>query len=150
MSTYHYVQCGLDYVWLTNGYKVEETPYGAGVTIDGVDALHKSIAEYLTEKPGRLTGAEFRFLRLELDMSQRRIGELMGKEAQTVALWEKSNKLNQDVDFMIRHIYRQSIINARQSYVEMVDWLNSKDRSEYEAAVQFEETKNGWERVKVA
>jgi len=94
MKGYQYAQCGLDNIWLNNGFEIVETPYGSSVKIDNVDQLHRTIGEYLTVKPGPLSGKEFRFLRLELDMSQKRIGELMGKEAQTVALWEKSEELN--------------------------------------------------------
>lgn len=150
MNSYHYVQCGLDNVWLVNGFKIENTPYGAGVTIADPDALNLAIAEYLTEKPGRLSGQEFRFLRIELDMSQKRIGELLGREAQTIALWEKLPELNADADFLIRHIYRQTKINKRQTYVEMVDVLNNQDRSEHEATLNFEETEKGWKRIKAA
>ncbi len=147
MSTYHYVQCGLDNVWLANGFEIVDTPYGQSVKIDRPNELEAAIAEYLTQKPSRLTGKEFRFLRLQLDMSQKRIGELLGKEAQTVALWEKSEQINPDVDFMVRHIYRQIAINARQTYVELVDYLNALDRTEHDNTVSFRETKDGWEKA---
>ncbi|MDD5037268.1 MAG: hypothetical protein PHE55_21285 [Methylococcaceae bacterium] len=147
MNAYYYVQCGLDNVWLENGFEIVATPYGESVKIDRVDQLNAAIAEDLTQKPGPLTGKEFRFLRIQLDMSQKRIGELMGKEAQTVAIWEKSEKVNQDVDFMIRHIYRQTAINARQTYVELVDFLNALDRTEYQNKRSFHETKDGWKKA---
>ena len=41
---YHYTECGLDYVWLRNGFKRHETPYGSGVAITEADQLHKVIA----------------------------------------------------------------------------------------------------------
>ncbi|MCI0734459.1 MAG: hypothetical protein L0Y38_11685 [Methylococcaceae bacterium] len=147
MNAYHYVQCGLDNIWLRNGFEIVETSYGKSVKIDRPDQLDAAICEYLTKKAAPLTGHEFRFLRLQLDMSQKRIGELMGKEAQTVALWEKSEQVNQEVDFMIRHIYRQTVINVRQTYVELVDYLNGLDRAELENRLTFEETENGWEKA---
>lgn len=147
MSAYHYVQCGLDNVWLTNGFRVEDTPYGPVVTIDNAENLDQTIAKYLTEKPDPLTGQELRFLRLMLDFSQKRLGELLGKEAQTVALWEKSDRINEDVDFCVRHIYVQTVINARHSYVEMVDELKAQDRRERAEQVLFLETRDGWEKA---
>lgn len=30
---YHYTQCGLDNVWLENGYKVKKTAYGQAVAV---------------------------------------------------------------------------------------------------------------------
>ncbi len=48
-------------------------------------------------------GEELRFLRIELDLSQRRLGEYLGKSDQSVALWEKTGNLPEEVDFLIRH-----------------------------------------------
>ena len=145
-NNYHYVQCGLDNVWLTNGFALEETPYGVGVRIDNAEALDRAIAKYLTEKPSPLTGAEARFLRLMLDMSQKRMGELLGgRQAQTVALWEKSERLNDDVDFLLRHIYRQTAINERDGYVALVDFLNAQDRQDHQNGLYLKETGDGWE-----
>ena len=145
MNLYHYVQSGLDNVWLSNGFRIEATPYGDAVSIDNAEELDRAIAKYLTEKPDPLTGAEVRFLRVMLDMSQKRLGELLGKEAQTVAIWEKSDRVKDDVDFCIRHIYRQTALNSRQTYVELVDYLNSQDRQDHAEGVSFRETSGIWE-----
>lgn len=147
MSAYHYVQCGLDNIWLSNGYRIEETPYGQSVSIDHAEDLDKAIAKYLTEKSDPLTGAELRFLRVMLDMSQKRLGELLGREAQSVALWEKSDRVKEDVDFWVRHIYRQTALNARQTYVELVDYLNAQDRQEHTERVSFRESGGAWEHA---
>ncbi|MGZ8219573.1 helix-turn-helix domain-containing protein, partial [Methylomagnum sp.] len=96
MNHYHYQECGLDNVWLENGYEFHETPYGKGVSFLNAGALDATIAKALTEKPAPLTGKELRFLRIMLNLSQKTVGELMGKEAQTVALWEKADALKPD------------------------------------------------------
>lgn len=142
MNTYHYTQSGLDNIWLINGFEYHTTPYGKGVSVEDVEGLHKTIAEALTQKPEQLTGNEFRFLRIGLEMSQKRIGELVGKEAQTIAKWEKSEKLNQDADFLIRHIYRQTMINHHENYIEMVDHLNNLDQESF--TTEFRRTEDGW------
>lgn len=146
MNPYHYLQCGLENVWLINGFEIVKTTYGESVRIDRADELDESIAAYLTEKPSPLSGQEFRFLRQQLDMSQKRIGELFGKEAQSVAKWEKSPEINKDVDFLIRHIYRQTKMNKSQTYMEMVDRLNHLDREDLER-LRFQETGEGWKRA---
>ena len=147
MNRYHYRECGLDNIFLINGFELVETEYGPGVRISRADQLDAAIAESLTEKPAPLTGKEFRFLRIMLDMSQKCIGELMGKEAQTVAIWEKSPSLNPDVDFLIRHIYRQTAINQSDSYVEMVNRLNHLDRAEFDQSMRFEASASGWSKA---
>ena len=88
---YHYTGCGLDNVWLCNGYTLHEDAYGQSVSIDNLDSLHRAIGSFLADKAAPLTGAEARFLRIEMDLSQKRLGELLGRDAQTIALWEKND-----------------------------------------------------------
>lgn len=144
MNGYHYTQSGLDNVWLENGYQILETPYGSGVAIDDVEGLHRAIGAALTEKPGRLTGAEFRFLRQELGMTQARMGEMVGRTSQAVAIWEKSKKVRPEADFLVRHIYKQSALNGRELYVETVDRLRAKDQDEYQESLTLQEAGNVW------
>jgi DNA-binding transcriptional regulator YiaG len=63
---------------------------GKGVSIENIDALQKTIALWIIDSPAPMTGAEFRFLRMELDLSQRRIAELINAEEQAVRRWEKA------------------------------------------------------------
>ena len=86
---YHYRQCGLAGVYLVNGYERKCTACGETITIHNIDELHRAIGIYLVEEKDNLTGAEIRFLRHELDLSQDMLGRLLGKTGQTVARWEK-------------------------------------------------------------
>jgi hypothetical protein len=36
MTLYHYQECGLDNVYLANGYREVETPYGPAVSVEDV------------------------------------------------------------------------------------------------------------------
>lgn len=146
MNGYHYVECGLDNIWLVNGYEIHDTPYGRAVSFVNAEQLDRAIAQELTEKADPLSGKELRFLRIMLDMSQKSLGEAMGREAQTVALWEKRKKVPADVDYLVRHIYRQAIINKSESYVEMVDRLNHLDRAAHAEALQFAASDEGWKK----
>ena len=80
---YHYIDSGLDNVVLESGYREIDTPYGRGVSIDNLDALHLAIGKWLLNVP-KLNGAEFRFLRHELDMSQGRLARLLGEKEQNI------------------------------------------------------------------
>jgi putative transcriptional regulator len=75
---YHYTECGLRNIWLANGYHVHKTPYGKGMSIEHVESLQRAIAQSLVRKAARLTGAEFRFLRKEQDLSQKSLAGLIG------------------------------------------------------------------------
>lgn len=146
MNGYHYRECGLENIWLLNGYELHNTEYGNGVSFQDPEGLDAAIALSLTEKPARLSGKEFRFLRIMLDMSQKGVGEYFGKDAQTVALWEKRDTINEDADFLIRHIYRQAAIDKSDSYVDMVNRLNHLDRQE-NLQMAFQKTTQGWDKA---
>ena len=101
---YHYTESGLTNVWLANGYTVRKTKYGEGVSIQDADGLHRALARVLSNK-ARLTGTEVRFLRKELGLSQRSLGELLGVSDQAVALWERKGRLPKTADRLLRLIY---------------------------------------------
>jgi DNA-binding transcriptional regulator YiaG len=90
----HYTASGLDYVYLGNGFHVEEDPdYGRIVTIDAVDDLHRAIGLYVIEQPRGLTGTEFRFLRKQMGLKQTDLAERFGTDVQTIANYEKGRKI---------------------------------------------------------
>lgn len=82
---FHYTDSGLDWVFLANGYKIQETRYGTGVSIERADELHDVIALDIATLPFRLRGQEVRFLRSYLDMSQHEMGRLIGLSRSQVA-----------------------------------------------------------------
>lgn len=111
-GAYHYTRCGLDNVWLVNGYRIEDMgEYGQSVVVEHVENLERAIARRLTDLDRRLTGAEFRYLRTMLDLSQTAMGRVLGKDGQTIARWEgrKRKPVPQDSDAAIRQRYRESI-----------------------------------------
>lgn len=86
---YHYTLCGLDNIYLLNGYEEYETPYGKGVSINDIDGLHLAIARDIINSPRRLLPEEFRFLRKEMKCSQGSFGLTIGVNEQTIARIEK-------------------------------------------------------------
>jgi len=146
-KAYHYTQCGLKNVWLLNGHDIDEdNPYGKFVVIHDMDGLHRVIARALVNKAGPLNGAEFRFLRKELDMSQKRIGEFMSRDRQTIANIEKSDEVDGLYDYLIRHMYEEHL-DPTSKFVTLVEFLNELDRTEYHSW-NFEETEGGdWRKA---
>jgi DNA-binding transcriptional regulator YiaG len=99
---YHYKECGLDNVWLENGFAAKATPYGKAVAIDDAIDLHKVLTLNLTMKKGRITGKELRFMRVVLGMSQEGLGKCVGATEQSVSLWERTGKVPQSADSIVR------------------------------------------------
>lgn len=147
---YHYTECGLSNVYLENGFNVLKTPYGDAVSVDNVHELHKVVAQYLITNKQKLSGEEFRFLRIELDMSQKKLGFLMGVSDQTIASWEKDKiEIQAYGDIFIRVIYRE-FFGGNADMIRLVEHLKELDRKENENKLVFQETKGGWISKKAA
>jgi DNA-binding transcriptional regulator YiaG len=138
---YHYTEAGLQNVWLENGYHVKKTKYGEAVSIEDAEGLHRAIGRRLAEKR-YLTGAEFRFLRKELDLSQRRVADLVGTSEQTVALWEKRGEVPKTADRIFRAIYLETV-NGNVKIKEFIEGVADLDRKVEEKMI-FQDTEEGW------
>lgn len=136
---YHYTDAGLKNVWLTNGYQQQNTPYGRVVAVQDVEGLTLAICSALCQKPSKLTGAEFRYLRNGLMLSQPSLGQMLGVSGQAVALWEKTGRVPKMADTMMRLIYTaHTDDDARVKHI--VTTLNESERF----CMTLRETKRGW------
>jgi DNA-binding transcriptional regulator YiaG len=142
--SYHYTDSGLDNVYLENGYTIHQTPYGEGVSIEDTDGLHQAIGQWLVSLPKPLTGAECRFLRLEMSMTQRDLAGSLGLEEQAVRRWEKNRDghFNGAADRLLRVLY-VSYCNGDGEIRTLVERLNQLDQVEY-AQGRFADSDNGW------
>jgi DNA-binding transcriptional regulator YiaG len=104
---YHYKSCGLENIYLKNGFTLKETPYGPAVSIEDIEGLHMAIAADLLGQNTPLTGAQFRFLRKEQDLTQAALAAILGVSEQTVAAWEKQKdaQVQHMADIAIRAYY---------------------------------------------
>jgi DNA-binding transcriptional regulator YiaG len=138
---YHYTESGLQNVWLANGYRVRKTAYGQSVAIENADGLHIAIGRSLARK-SHLTGAEFRFLRKELDLSQGRAAFLLGSTEQVVSLWERKGKIPRTADRMFRALYLEAV-DGNVKLKELIERVADLDRTDGEKLI-FEDTEQGW------
>ena len=88
--TYHYTMCGLDYVYLLDGFRKRPTDYGEGVSIEHADSLDRAIAEAAIASQARLRGQEVRFLRSLMHLSQTELANELGLRRITVGRWESA------------------------------------------------------------
>lgn len=141
---YHYKESGLRNVWLQNGFTLHKTPYGDGVSIFAVESLHKLILKELVKKAGRLTGPELRFIRKEMELSQANLAKLLGVNAQTFALWEKSKgKITAPSDKLLRLLLKDRL-NGSVDVEKLIEYLNKLEAEEHESKLVFVESKKHW------
>ena len=147
-TRHHYTESGLENVWIEGGFKVIESPYGPGVEIEDMDGLHKCIGKMLVEKSGPLTGAEFRFLRTELDLSQMTMGLLCGREERTVRGWEaRTDGVEEPANTIIRVVYQQRFDPSVsfEGMAQKIRDLQAADKKLHE--MQLLNTADGWKAV---
>jgi DNA-binding transcriptional regulator YiaG len=92
-NLYRYKDCGLDYIYLTNGYEVINDPeFGRAVSIHNLDGLNKAIAKGVIDHVPTFRGQEVRFFRSLLKLSQTEMGILLGCNLRTVQRWEEEKR----------------------------------------------------------
>lgn len=138
---YHYTESGLQNVWLQNGYKKHRTPYGEGVAIQNVEGLHKAIGKTIACRP-HLTGAQLRFLRKEMNLSQGALAQLVGSSEQNVSLWERRGKMPRGADRLVKLIYLE-FIGDNVKIRELIETLNDLD-AKVDERFRYKESEKGW------
>ncbi len=141
---FHYQSCGLDNVWLRNGFQIKQTAYGEAVAIADVTGLHNTIGLFITDNEPLLNGAEIRFLRKELDLSQDMLSEVLGVSESTIRNWENQRQpITSAADRVLRLVYREHI--QGNTYVRvLVERLGKLDHARHIQRMEMESTGDGW------
>lgn len=106
MSEYHYTECGLDNVYLTNGFDITKNDDDEEIFIHDIHGLHKAIGFSIIFKQGLLIGNEIKFIRTTLDFSQTRLSKILGCSYQTILLWEKDKTpISKTADRLLKIIF---------------------------------------------
>ncbi|MDN3986120.1 helix-turn-helix domain-containing protein [Zwartia vadi] len=138
---YHYTECGLKNVWLTNGYDICEIDGETSVSISDVEELHEVIGRSIAAK-SNLSASEIRFLRKELGLSQKRMADLLGSTEQTVSLWERRGRMPKGYDRLIRLLYLEKI-DGNVKIQEIINRLIELDFRQSEKLI-LSDTRSGW------
>jgi putative transcriptional regulator len=107
---FHFNISGLDNIYLLSGYELHATQHGPGVSFTDTDGLSRALGRYLANQRRRLTGKEWLFLRIEMDVSQVELGRLLHISDQQVARWEKEIcEISGPADVLFRCMYLQHL-----------------------------------------
>ena len=86
---YAYSVCGLDNIFLLNGYRTDYPDGEESISVVDVEGLHRAIGRHLVLHRKGLSPKEVRFLRKTMDLTQAELAAKLGNDAQSVARWEK-------------------------------------------------------------
>jgi putative transcriptional regulator len=145
---HRYVESGLDNIYLENGYRVHRTPYGEGISIQDTEGLNRAIGRWLVSLPKAMTGAELRFLRLEMEATQKDLAGILGTTEQTLRLWEKhrNKAMPGPADRLLRALYLE-YTGRDESVRKMLERLAKFSEKACQIKVRFRETGRGWKQL---
>ncbi|EOD4079491.1 helix-turn-helix domain-containing protein [Yersinia enterocolitica] len=144
---YHYTESGLTTVWLANGYHYDVINGEQFTSIDDVDGLHRLIGKILVNRCKPLVADEIRFIRVEMNMSQKVLATLLGVDIQTIARWEKGQtSLPRTADVALRALYAESIDETSDVGHLLRILVDSQVQKSMEKLV-FEERGHVWQRA---
>ena len=142
---YHYKGAGLDNVYLQNGY--HKAMYGDEeiFSVTNIEGLHAAIVAELVDKPTRLSGPELRFLRIELNLSQKVLSELLHVSDHTVASWEKgvTKGASGPSELLLRVFARERLLNRDGHVSQFIEALAHLDNTAHEKLL-FEQFSDTW------
>jgi DNA-binding transcriptional regulator YiaG len=108
---FHYEDCGLTIIWLTNGYTQYEINNNSLTLIEDPQGLHRLIAKALICRRCALAGDALGFLRREMTLSQSELGDRMDVHPIWVNRWEQTaTALPRRADIALRTLYMSSLL----------------------------------------
>ena len=112
---YRYKACGLEGIFLLNGYTVETVDDEEFVSITDIDGLHCAIGRHLVMSRKGLAPKEIRFLRNTMDVTQAELADMLGNSSQSVARWEKGEcEMPGTAEKLLRAIYLASLMSDEE------------------------------------
>lgn len=149
---YHYKECGLDNIFLLNGYSVREHDGKEFVSVTNVDELWKAICMNLVAAQKAFSPSEVRFLRKRMGKTQLELANELRVDEQTVARWEKKggSVISGPADMYLRVLMLSADIMQPEGKEILSRWKEAakgiiEQDSPLSDAVGFAPTENGWE-----
>jgi DNA-binding transcriptional regulator YiaG len=123
---YRYRACGLDGIFLLNGFSIEQHDGDEHVAISDVDGLHKAIGRHLVVHRKALSPKEVRFIRNTLGLTQAELAERLGNTSQSVARWEKGEcEMPGASEKLLRAIFLISVMSDEE-FAKLREFFESR------------------------
>jgi len=123
---YAYTECGLDNIYIVNGYTVRDLDGDEFISVHDVDGLHVAISRHLVMHRKGLSGKEIRFIRNTMNLTQKELAEKLGNDSQTVARWEKeTSDIPGPSEKLLRAVFLASVAETDEDMHTIRTLLNS-------------------------
>ena len=116
MADHQYTECGLHNVYISGIQKMVDDDGDEVILIPSVNVLHGVIAEGIVCHGKGMNGAELRFLRAELGLTQSELAGLVHKDKQTIGRWERSET---EIDSVAEAVIRKFAIEKLALNVDL-------------------------------
>lgn len=147
---YHFKESGLDYVYLLNGYEIEEEDGEEFVTIHNADKLQQEIARTVLLHKSELEAQEVRFLRSLLGITQKQLADYLGVSDREVQRWEdpaNSNNIKAGNDCTLRILVWEKYLGEKG----VIAFLERcKSEREHYKRLSLMESSNAWKLAEAA
>ena len=142
---YEYKSCGIPNVFLKNGYTIEQDPdYGELVSIEDLEGLHRALALKIISGEQRMNRHEFRFLRVEMDLSQKDLAGILGVSEPTVRNWESGRvDIPKMADSCLRQFYEDQLAPGSHA-AKALQNLAKANREIHRLTLEREALSNEW------
>jgi transcriptional regulator with XRE-family HTH domain len=114
-----YRACGVDGIYLHDGFEVVDDGYGESIIIEDAEELHKVIGLMLVQERPHLSAREVRFLREQMGKTQLELANEIGVSDQMIARYEKEDQtdVTGPSDRLLRALYVTHLFPDRQSEI---------------------------------
>jgi putative transcriptional regulator len=118
---HHYIESGLDNVYLLNIDFLECDCGEKMVCIPFVPELNKLIGKNIIKKQSPLNGKEIRFLRKNMGLKAQVLKEMLGVDNATISRWEKgTQKMSPSNDRLLRIIYANMMNVPKENIAQLI------------------------------
>ena len=147
-----YLACGLDDVYLVNGFTITESEGEEVISVENIDDLHVAIALKLITSPAKLKPREFRFLRNNMDLTQTDLGERLGVDVQMIGRYERDeHAIPAPVDQLLRFHYVLHLLpkDAREELLAEVEEAAKEHGKKPSTPACFRLSNDEWKRQRL-
>jgi|GEM_PF-1241473 len=152
LYNYHYKASGLDYIYV-DGFTLGPNFEGEeSIAMPGFNKLYRLIAEVIVSLESRMDGKELCLLRMEMDMTQEELAELVHKDKQTIGRWERGETLMDAMsDAFIRLLAIERLkLNVKLSMEELAKRCGNPAKERKPVHLIYDEAKKQYYTRKAA